>query len=105
MPAREVGMRRCHACGSEVPGDGRVFRDADCAACGRDLRCCRNCRHHHPSANNQCLEPVAEWVADKERANFCDYFSFADSTEAASGEPRKSGEEAARAKWKKLFKE
>ena len=96
-------MRRCHACGAEVSKEGKLFRTDECASCGRDLRCCRNCRHFSPTAHNQCLEPVAEWVADKERANFCEYFTFAEST-AAGRKDGKSSEEEAREKWKKLFK-
>jgi hypothetical protein len=95
-------MRRCHACGAEVTKEGKLFRTDECGGCGRDLRCCRNCVHFQPTAHNQCLEPVAEWVADKERANFCEYFTFADTQSGASA--RKSPEEEAREKWKKLFK-
>jgi hypothetical protein len=95
-------MRRCHACGAEVSKEGKLFRTDECGGCGRDLRCCRNCVHFSPTAHNQCLEPVAEWVADKERANFCEYFTFADTQ--GGGPSRKSPEEEAREKWKKLFK-
>jgi hypothetical protein len=98
----EERMRSCHACGTEFQGAEKVLRTEECAGCGRDLRCCRNCRHFQPGAHNQCLEVVAEWVADKERANFCDYFSFADSSPSA-GKP-KSAEEEAREKWRSLFK-
>ncbi|HMC82887.1 MAG TPA: hypothetical protein VKL61_06605 [Candidatus Polarisedimenticolia bacterium] len=28
--------------------------------------------------HNQCEELVAEWVSDKERANYCDYFAFSE---------------------------
>ena len=96
-------MRRCHACGAEVSKEGKLFRTDECGGCGRDLRCCRNCVHFHPTAHNQCLEPVAEWVADKERANFCEYFTFAEST-GAGKTARQSPEEEARENWKKLFK-
>jgi len=40
-----------------------------------DLHICRNCRHHDPSAYNECREPNAERVSDRERNNRCDYFS------------------------------
>lgn len=98
-------MRRCHGCGGEIVQEGKIFRKDECPHCGRDLRCCRNCRHFHPPAHNQCLEPVAEWVADKERGNFCDYFQFAESfPPSGPGGERKSPEEEAREKWKRLFK-
>ena len=72
---------RCFACNAPqdlVPG-GRVgFRDT-CSACGADLHTCRNCAHHDASAHNQCREPQAEWVSDRERANRCDWFAPGDA--------------------------
>ena len=66
----------CHSCGEQFPlhpGD-KIARADTCASCGLHMHSCRNCRHFDPSKNNQCAEPQAEWVSDKERANFCDYF-------------------------------
>lgn len=96
-------MRTCFHCGAEVDAGSRVPRDAECEGCGHDLRCCRNCRFYDPSRNNQCSEPQAEWVSDKERANFCDLFFFAEGgarTGDAGSEPG-----GAREQWKRLFKD
>jgi hypothetical protein len=74
-----VGDRRrvrCFACNAEVPlaaGERVGFRDA-CGRCRADLHVCRNCAHHDPGAHNECREPHAEWVSDRERANRCDWF-------------------------------
>jgi hypothetical protein len=38
------------------------------------VRACRNCAFYAPSAYNDCREPNAERVVDKERANFCEFF-------------------------------
>jgi hypothetical protein len=95
-------MRRCHACGSEIAGTEKFRRTDECPGCGRDLRCCRNCRHFHPAARNQCLEPIAEWASDKERANFCDEFVFGDARGALSPGTKRP-EEDARDRWKHLF--
>jgi hypothetical protein len=66
----------CFACGaieSIAPG-GRVgFRDV-CARCSVDLHVCRNCANHDTGAQNQCREPQAEFVSERERANRCDWF-------------------------------
>ena len=97
-------MPRCHACGHEFHTGQKVLRSDECANCGRDLRCCRNCRHFDPGVHNQCREVIAEWVADKERANFCDYFEPAQGAAPSRGPGRKSPEEDAREKWRKLFK-
>jgi hypothetical protein len=45
-----------------------------CPKCGADLHACRNCGFYDPGKHNQCAEPQAEWVRDKEAANYCDYF-------------------------------
>lgn len=65
----------CSMCASTTVLDGVVGRSARCERCGADLRCCRNCRFYDRSAYNECSEPSAERVVDKDRANFCDYFS------------------------------
>ena len=35
-------------------------------------------RYFDPAVNNQCREPQAEWVVDKERRNFCDFHHLSD---------------------------
>ncbi|MBI5503382.1 MAG: hypothetical protein HY899_01165 [Deltaproteobacteria bacterium] len=72
MPDVPVG---CATCGAVAVFDGVVGRGARCQSCGADLRCCNNCRFYDASAYNECGEPVAERVVEKDRANFCDYFS------------------------------
>ena len=52
----------------------RVGRQEACPRCDSDLHCCRNCRFRDPGAHNQCRETQAEWVKEKDRSNFCDYF-------------------------------
>lgn len=66
----------CHNCGQVVrllPRQ-RIGRQDICDSCDADLHCCRNCRFLDPGKSNQCSEPQAEWVSDKNRSNFCDYF-------------------------------
>jgi hypothetical protein len=77
----------CFACAAaiELAASERVgFRDS-CEACGVDLHVCRNCAHHDPSAYNECRESSAERVADRDRANRCDYFRPAPG--AATADP------------------
>jgi hypothetical protein len=76
----------CHGCGRSHEVDGPVARAAQCDGCGADLRCCLNCRFHDSSAYNECSEPAAERVVEKERANFCDYFTASSAPgETAAG--------------------
>ena len=45
-----------------------------CPRCSAFLHCCRNCDFYAPGLANDCREPRAEHVVDKEQANFCDWF-------------------------------
>jgi hypothetical protein len=86
----------CHSCGTAIPLAPRekVARKSECPRCGADLHCCLNCRFYDHTKNNQCAEPQAEWVRDKERSNFCDYFepdaSARPGRGQSSSDPRKS---------------
>lgn len=94
---------RCFACSSPIElasGERVGFRDA-CPKCGTDLHACRNCAHHDPSAYNECREPNAERVADRERGNRCDYFA---PGEPAEGGVHSADREQARAALDALFK-
>lgn len=72
----EPGAAACWRCGAAIEPRERVGRRDSCLGCGGDLRCCRHCRFYDPPAHNQCREPQAERQVDKERGNFCDWFSF-----------------------------
>lgn len=50
-------------------------RENHCLTCGKATRCCGNCSNFKLGRPNDCLEPVAEPVGDKERANFCEWFA------------------------------
>jgi hypothetical protein len=32
------------------------------------------CQFYDPNTYNQCKEPIAERIVEKEKANFCDFF-------------------------------
>ena len=52
-----------------------MSRREECSACEADQHVCRLCKHYAGQLANQCREDRAEFIADKERANFCDYFA------------------------------
>ncbi|MBM3286885.1 MAG: hypothetical protein FJY88_05990 [Candidatus Eisenbacteria bacterium] len=89
-------MPACWFCraGLPYPPMASVPRESECPGCGRDLHACRNCRHHDPGVNNQCREPNADWVSDRERSNFCDFFQLAQAPGALA--PRDRSAEAKR---------
>lgn len=77
-------MKVCWFCGTES-SVSRPSRDQVCSKCRMSLKACKNCRFHDPAAHNQCREPAAEWVRDKELANFCEFFEFADGPGRSAG--------------------
>lgn len=77
----------CHGCSADLELEDPIGRSARCPRCGSDLRCCLNCRFHDLSSYNDCAEPSAERVLEKDRANFCDYFSPSASGTTASAAP------------------
>lgn len=68
----------CFSCNSQqdISNSSRVGRKDTCHKCNADLHCCLNCSHFDRNAYNSCRESQAERVLDKERGNFCDYFSY-----------------------------
>ena len=95
-------MHTCFQCGQEIPADRAILREDECPHCSSDLHTCRNCQFYDPAVSHQCAEPLAEWVSDKERANFCEYFVCADG----SGLAKRSHEgHSARERFNKLFRD
>lgn len=64
----------CFKCGASLHFTERVGFREECESCGEDVHCCRNCRFYDPKAYNECREPSAEVVKEKDRANRCEYF-------------------------------
>ena len=51
-----------------------MSRREECPKCLASLRACRGCDFYDTAASNDCREPMADLVAEKEAANLCDYF-------------------------------
>jgi hypothetical protein len=88
----------CWRCGTAIDARQRVGRRDACPRCAADLHCCRNCGFHDPSMHNQCREPQAERQVDKERGNFCEWFSL--GAARAAGDDKAA---AARARLEAMF--
>jgi predicted RNA-binding Zn-ribbon protein involved in translation (DUF1610 family) len=84
----------CHSCKNELFFEVKMQRTDSCPHCGNDLHACKNCKNWDPGAHNQCREPIAEHIHDRERTNFCTYFEF------LSGE--REGDDAAKKAKSKL---
>ena len=75
-------------------------RKDECDSCRADLHVCKNCNHYDVSSYNECREPSADRVVEKESGNFCDFFSPM-SDGAGLGESRDAMLSAAEALFKK----
>ncbi len=66
---------QCWHCGADI-GEFRspYSRYEECQACNADLHVCLMCRSYDDSVSDACREDRADFVLDKDRANFCDYF-------------------------------
>ena len=53
-----------------------VSRREECHQCSSSIRCCKMCRFYDTSSYNECREPQADRIVDKEKANFCDFFEL-----------------------------
>ena len=65
---------KCFSCGTEITLPHVPGRRDECPKCRADLHACRNCKNYDGNSYNECKEPVAEVVREKDRANFCDFF-------------------------------
>jgi len=90
----------CHHCGNEIAFTDRVGRGDTCPFCNSEAHCCLNCLYYDPSAYNECHETNADRVLEKDRANFCDYFSFAPDRRPS----KVSSKDGALSKLDELFK-
>ncbi|MEW5804983.1 MAG: hypothetical protein AB1847_23095 [bacterium] len=96
-------MKICYHCQKPVKVERIVPRLAACPHCDSDLHCCLNCALYSEYAPNKCREPQSEQVSDRERANFCDFFIFADTAPGETPNKKKSEAEEARRKLDALF--
>lgn len=79
-----TGQIYCFKCSKPTPVLTTVgFRD-ECLHCSEDLHVCKNCEFYDETAYNECREPSADRVVEKERANFCEFFQPSSSSSGNS---------------------
>jgi hypothetical protein len=67
---------KCWRCGTDLsdpPQQKLSFREM-CSKCNAWLHCCRNCKNYKPGLPNDCAIPGTEYIADREKINFCEEF-------------------------------
>ena len=81
---------------------GAPGRSETCHRCNSDLKVCLNCVSYDVRIAQQCRDPRAEPVSEKEMANYCEYFEMTrrEYVPPTGGSPR---EDKARETLKKLL--
>jgi len=90
---------KCFDCGAELKFTDRVGLREECPHCRADVHVCRNCKFYDPKVYNECREPQAERILERDRTNRCDYFS-----PGSRGEDEKSKADQLKAAAEALFK-
>jgi hypothetical protein len=74
MGSRSITIQ-CWKCGKTLPNLLLPFsRYEECSTCKADLHACISCKNYAPGLSDACSEDRADFVLDKEKANFCDFF-------------------------------
>ena len=93
----------CWKCHKETNIE-KTVRGDECPLCHADLHVCKACEFYESGAHNDCRETSAEFVSDKERGNFCDYFRPNPKIATGGGDVSgKSKADAARDAFNALF--
>ncbi|MCY4524802.1 MAG: hypothetical protein OXB84_08690 [Halobacteriovoraceae bacterium] len=58
----------------KLASEDKISRREQCPHCSADLHCCSMCQFYDTTCYNDCREPMADRILEKEKANFCDYF-------------------------------
>ncbi|MEI6566660.1 MAG: hypothetical protein WCR20_08285 [Verrucomicrobiota bacterium] len=96
--------RHCWKCGTVYDLSGTPGRSESCIKCRADLKVCLNCVSYNARVAHQCRDQRAEPVAEKDSANYCEYFEVVRREYHAPGTTFElSREEKARADLKKLL--
>jgi predicted RNA-binding Zn-ribbon protein involved in translation (DUF1610 family) len=95
-------MANCWSCDADLGPLRKVEREELCPSCQTWIHCCKNCRNWDAGAR-ACDEPAAEWVHDRERANFCDFFALP-SPDARRADADEGGKDVGRAAFDRLFR-
>lgn len=95
-------MSKCYKCSGDLQlaAGSDIGRSEECPSCFANLRCCKMCEFYDTSSYNECREPVAERIVEKEKANFCDYFKLCASNKKQA-DTKQAALDAANALFKK----
>jgi len=91
----------CYRCGASLAAMSLpLSRQDECPECTVYLHVCRMCKNFDPAVPRQCREDGAEDVTEKDRVNFCDWYS---PSETAFNSAKKSQADSAKQSLDALF--
>lgn len=66
---------KCYNCQKVVVfSEETISRREECPHCEAAMRCCKMCEFYDERSYNECREPSADRITEKEKANFCGFF-------------------------------
>lgn len=74
MKGCKIEFMICWKCKNEISIEN-ISRTTECPLCSCDLRSCKGCKFYSAGARWDCKENIDAPISDKERSNFCDFFS------------------------------
>lgn len=96
---KDLARIHCYNCQNTWEFDPPLSRGEECSKCHRDAKVCLNCQFYDLHAHRECRESQASWVREKDKANFCSYFS-----PAGERDSQKKNEDDIKKKLDSLFK-
>lgn len=68
----------CYNCNTELSltAGQSTPRTEECPKCYANIHSCRMCSFYDTTAYNECREPTADRILEKEKPNFCDFFTL-----------------------------
>ena len=91
----------CYQCNKSTKWEHKISFREECPHCHADLHICLNCQFYDTKAHNECKESSAEPVRDKERNNYCEYFTPSNEKKNSSSPDRETPLKAAEDLFKK----
>lgn len=84
----------CFKCQTELDVVEPISRKEECPKCRNDVRVCANCQQYDPKVYNECREPQADRILEKERSNLCDFFKLKSGSSSVQSDRDRLREQA-----------
>lgn len=65
----------CFSCKKDLSFEAKPAFRSECPHCSSDIHVCKNCAHYDPKVYNECKETQADRILEKERANYCEFYT------------------------------